>query len=342
LEPEPEASSLPDPAAQSCLPESAEAAVEETLEPVPDEVDDNQAIAVYAPFETPLEAIGPIPRPVATGSLRSRTRIATLIIIAGAAVVAIAALATWHLALPRLERHRVASPRSEGMPPKPVSRALPAGPEETPPGFAPTVYPAPSEPLSLEDEAGFETPTLATRTSRLRATLNREPSYYEAYADARAEMDEGLAYVSFGDVFNPARFAAPESLRAVRRTVAAAGNILRVYRGREVMLEQTYRPDDPGERGSLRERFATAEATRALLSDLDSLLGVLVSQQGRFAYRERTLRFQEPTAAAAYGDLRRRIVATVRTWHDSAPAQNLVTMPRLLRALGELPPPAQR
>jgi hypothetical protein len=184
---------------------------------------------------------------------------------------------------------------------------------------------------------------LDVRTSRLRATRNRTPSYFEAYADARAEMDEGLEYINFQRVFAPARFAAPESVRATRRMITAAGNILRVYRGREVMMEQTYRPNEPDGHGSLREPFETAEATRSLLSDVDSLFGVLVAQQGRFAYDGVSLRFEDRDAARAYDALRRDIVAAMASWRDSAVAQDLVTMPRLLRGFGgATPPPVHR
>jgi hypothetical protein len=181
-----------------------------------------------------------------------------------------------------------------------------------------------------------------TRVSRFTATRTRLPTYFEAYADARSEMDDGFDYVSFRRVFAPSRFAAPESVRATRRMVAAAGNILRVYRGREVMLEQTYRPDDPGGRGSLREPFETAEASRALLADVDSLFGLLVSQQGRYSYTNDAVHFQEPRAARSYNQLRAEIVHTLSDWRDSSGASNRVTLPRLLQALGgTLPPPAR-
>jgi hypothetical protein len=124
--------------------------------------------------------------------------------------------------------------------------------------------------------------------------------------------------------------------------VSAAGNILRVYRGREVMLEQSYRPDDPGGQGTLREPFETAEATRALLADVDSLFGLLLSQQGRFTYDGETVRFQDRHAGQAYAVLRGDIGAVIRTWRDSASARDLVTMPRLIRALGDFPTPPVR
>lgn len=209
----------------------------------------------------------------------------------------------------------------------------------------PNLFPAPSKPLANMPSAP-DTASPAnreeTRTSRLTATRTRLPSYFEAYADARSEMDDGFDYVSFRRVFAPSRFAAPESVRATRRMVQAAGNILRVYRGREVMLEQTYRPDDPGGRGSLREPFETAEASRALLADVDSLFGILVSQQGRYSYSGDGVHFQDPRTARTYGHLRSEIVSALADWRDSSVAANRITLPRLLQALGGTAPPPVR
>ena len=107
------------------------------------------------------------------------------------------------------------------------------------------------------------------------------------------------------------------------------------------MLEQTYRPDDPGGRGSLREPFETAEASRALLADVDSLFGLLVSQQGRFSYGNEAIRFQDSRTAQGYNRIRAEIVNTLTAWRDSTGATNRVTLPRLLQAIGgTLPPPA--
>jgi hypothetical protein len=194
--------------------------------------------------------------------------------------------------------------------------------------------------MPTSDSATTPPPSSETHTLRLPATRNRIPSYFEAYADARAEMDEALGYINFQHVFAPARFATPESLRATRRMVAAAGNIVRVYRGREVMMEQTYRPEDPGGKGSLRESFETAEAVRSLLSDVDSVFGLMVFQQGRFRYSGESVSFEEPRAAEAYAALRSEIASTIQTWRDLPEATDLVTIPRLLRAFdGATPPP---
>ncbi|HXI20248.1 MAG TPA: hypothetical protein VNH46_04145, partial [Gemmatimonadales bacterium] len=132
------------------------------------------------------------------------------------------------------------------------------------------------------------------------------------------------------------------SLRAAWHTVDAAVNIVRVYRGKEVMLEQTYRPAETDDAGSLREPFLAAEASRTLLESVDSLFGLLVAQQAGVVARANGLKFADPSAAAEYTVLREQIRAQIARWRDSAEAPNRVTMPRLLRALAGGPPPALR
>lgn len=211
----------------------------------------------------------------------------------------------------------------------------------------PVVYPAPSKPLTPASKsapaAAQPPPNQPPRTvSRLGTSVNKMPSYYEAYADARAEMDESLSYVDFRRVFAPYRFASADSIRATRRMVAAAGNILRVYRGREVMLEQTYRPGEPEGKGSLREPFEVSEASRALLADVDSLFAILVSQEGEVKYRDNGLSFRNGRAAQVYSEMRRQIIQALNTLGDPAEAADRVTMPRLLRGFGGDRPPLAR
>lgn len=205
----------------------------------------------------------------------------------------------------------------------------------------------PVAPPDSEAPAPVPTPSLAetdpgTRVSSPRAGRTSGVSYNEAYAEARAELDESLGYVQFRRVFSAARFSSADSIRAARRMIGAAVNILRAYRGREVMLEQTYRPDDPGGRGTLREPFETAETSRTLLNDADSLFGLLVAQQGRFLFDGTSLRFTDPRAARLYSDLRRRIMLTLGDWRHAPDLNPGVTIPRLVLALGaEAPPPAR-
>jgi hypothetical protein len=271
-------------------------------------------------------------------------------LVLGAVVLAAGGVIFYYARAPRLAQ------RAEGMSPPPAPTPADPRPTAQPavdkatlaprlvrPDTVAVVYPAPSKPLALsKEERDSPAPVVPKVVSRLGTTVTRLPSYFEAYADARAEMDEGLDYVGFRRVFAPSRFSSPESLRTARRTVAAAVNILRVYRVREVMLEQTYRAGEPDDRGSLREAFEVAEASRGLLADLDSLFAILVAQEGAVRYRDDALFFQNPGAARAYADIRRRVIETLADPRDSVEAANRVTMPRLIRAFGpDRPPPAR-
>ncbi|HWA17291.1 MAG TPA: hypothetical protein VG817_12720 [Gemmatimonadales bacterium] len=213
----------------------------------------------------------------------------------------------------------------------------------------PDTYPTPLKPrpAAVATPRRDTAPKPAAAPAAVAATpkpppVSKTPSYYQAYADARQEMDQSLAYVNFRRVFAPGRFSSMDSLRATKRMVVAAGNILRVYRGREVQLEQTFRPDDPGGRNSLREPFETSEASRALLADVDSLFTLLVSQEGEITVTGTEIRFRSTRAARAYNEVRREILQTLSTWRDSAEAANRVTMPRLVLALGTFQPPVGR
>jgi hypothetical protein len=240
---------------------------------------------------------------------------------------------------PAPTRPKLAPPTTPA--PSPVRTArVPSAPEATQPAPKPVVPVAPPRRDSTPRVA--VTPAPAPARPRPATNTSRTPSYFQAYADARSEMDESLAYVSFRRVFSPGRFSGSDSLRATKRMVVAAGNILRVYRGREVMLEQQYRPEDPGGRNSLREPFETSEASRALLSDVDSLFALLVNQDGEVTVTEREVRFRSARTAQAYNQIRRQISQTLATWRDSAEASNRVTMPRLVQALGTSLPPVAR
>jgi hypothetical protein len=216
------------------------------------------------------------------------------------------------------------------------------------PAAVPESFPAPSKPLPTaaevprRDTVAKPVAVVPVVPKPRPTSAIRAPSYFQAYADARSEMDQSLAYVNFRRVFAPGRFTSMDSLRATKRMVVAAGNILRVYRGREVQLEQTFRPDDPGGRNSLREPFETSEASRALLSDVDSLFSLLVNQEGEITVSTTEIRFRNTRSARSYNALRREILQVLSIWRDSAEASNRVTMPRLVQALGAYQPPVAR
>ena len=235
-----------------------------------------------------------------------------LVIAAALGTVLLMALGSRSLKRSLLARAGEAPPSAlettSGMTSAPIQRALSGAP-------------APAGPQG-------DVPTLQARA--------QAESYFEAYADAWARMDRELALAEFRDVFAVGRFAAPESVRAGRQLIEAARRAVRHYQDRETVLEQSYRP---APRESLRERADGAEAARALLSDADSLFGLMGSQEGRYVYDRGSVAFDNAEAARRYAVLRRSIISTVESWRDSSMVPETITLPRLLRDWGDGEPP---
>jgi len=170
--------------------------------------------------------------------------------------------------------------------------------------------------------------------------LLRHPlSYAEAYAGARAEMENGLSYLRARDLLAGSRFLSPGSARQSRRLVASVGNVFRAYRTQEVLIEQA---SELTANSSQRESFAASEATRTLLADAESLFAIVAEAGEGARSTPAGLRFTEPADGARYARIRADYVATASLWRDSLAGPRLVTVPRVLRVLGPLPPPTRR
>lgn len=163
--------------------------------------------------------------------------------------------------------------------------------------------------------------------------------YPEAYAEARGDLEESLGYLGARDLLIGRRFLTADSARHSRRLVAAVGNVFRVYRGQEVLIEQA---SSPSRGRSLRESFQASEATRLMLVDAESLFAIVAGAEGRVTSSVTGLRFADSAGAAQYSQVRGELVGLIRTWRDSAAGPSLVTVPRVLQLLGPLPPPLAR
>lgn len=202
---------------------------------------------------------------------------------------------------------------------------------------------APSPPLPLDAPSNPDSllPPGDAFLSRLGASPPPGLTYAEAYADAQTALEEAFELVGFRDLFAPVRFAHTDSIRSARRMVAAAANIIVVYRGQEVMLEQTYHNGGSGSPETLRESFEQAEAGRALLAAADSLFGLLLTHAGRFALAEQQISFADSATARRYGALRREIVSLVRgTQPVPRGGETVGALGRLRRTIGNDYPPS--
>jgi hypothetical protein len=226
----------------------------------------------------------------------------------------------------------------EGMTP-PAEAPAPVQPVPTPPPEAASAVLTPDSAAAELAQAGTPKPLPSTRES-LAAAPTIDP-YLAGYDDAREELDDGMAYIRFNHVFSPARMRSADSVRATRRAIAAAGNIVRTYRAREVMLEQTVGATRP-ESTSKRESFEAGMAVRDLLDDADSLYALLSSQYGRYSLSPDSILFANATAATVWNRVRGRLLGNLRVWDDSVSTSARVTMPRLVKSLGNPPPPLAR
>jgi hypothetical protein len=104
------------------------------------------------------------------------------------------------------------------------------------------------------------------------------------------------------------------------------------------MLEQTVGATRPPTL-SQRESYEAGAAVRDMLEDSDSLYSLLTSQQGRYTLQEGSISFTSPTAATIWNRVRGRLLATVQVWHDSTGTSAAVTVPHLVHALTNPPPP---
>jgi hypothetical protein len=179
---------------------------------------------------------------------------------------------------------------------------------------------------------------------RERESLGAAPtldSYETGYVEARDELEDALDYIRFDHVFAPVRLRNAEAVRITRRSIAAAGNIVSTYRAREVMLEQTVGAMRPAAL-SQRESYEAGAAVREMLEDSDSLYALLTSQQGRYAVQEGSISFTNPTASTIWNRVRGRLLGTVAVWRDSTGITASVTVPHMVHALTNPPPPAAK
>jgi hypothetical protein len=157
-------------------------------------------------------------------------------------------------------------------------------------------------------------PAIAGLRAMTAAELRR--SYTVAYAGARSDMDSTLAAAGVRAFFAPERFASTDSLRAGRRMVLAARNVLRAYNRAEVQIERAYRdtvayqvkrmgwgPEQQNEwkaRAALKESYESAQLADSLLRSVDAVYALLVAQRGRYDLGPEGILFSDAKAANEY------------------------------------------
>ena len=170
-------------------------------------------------------------------------------------------------------------------------------------------------------------------------------NYEAAYAAARAELETGFRTSGFANVFAPEHLSSSQSVRTARLSASTASAYVAKYRRREAEIEAAYAdsadalakaPADRHvweSRTVLQESPEIAKLAGFLLAEVDSVFGVLASQDTAYEIKDGTITFQDAAAARAYSELRPWLDRNAHKWADttSGPPSSAA---RVLRAIG--------
>ncbi len=170
-----------------------------------------------------------------------------------------------------------------------------------------------------------------------------------AHDAARERLESGVRVARLGQLFSAGRLNPAGGVAETRMSLAGMANFVRVYRQQQTTIEREWQDSftvaskarawTPAAlrawyaRPSRMESPALAAMTSSLLEQIDSLFGVLDAQAGTYTLTRNTIRFEDASAARAYGELRSRIMTeldsvTVAAMDQSGP------MGYLLQAIG--------
>ena len=160
----------------------------------------------------------------------------------------------------------------------------------------------------------------------------RETTYDDAYHQARAEFEVSIRSLGFEDLFTPSRIGTADGLRTGRRLVAAVRNVVAVYRGEEVRIDQAFGTAND----SMRESYGTARSVDSLIAATDSIYALLQATDGRYRLRGDRIAFEDQRATAAYLGQAIWLEARLRDWNRN-PARTPMTIRPIVGAVGRVP-----
>ena len=160
-------------------------------------------------------------------------------------------------------------------------------------------------------------------------------------------------------LFSSARLTSRDSLRAGRRLVTSARNIVRVYHSDEVQIERAYRDtvtfqvsrmgwskgqqSDWKARATLKESYDGSELTDSLLTYTDNLYTLLLGNWGEYEISGNSISFDDPAVADEYQGLASWLQSHITQLDsESDNSSSSPTSRRIARALGGTRPPTLR
>ena len=161
---------------------------------------------------------------------------------------------------------------------------------------------------------------------------NGEVTYGDAYQQAGVRFEESVGSLGLGDLFAVSRISTADGLRTARRLLAAVRNIVAVYRGEELRIDQAFGMAET----SMRESYSTARSVDSLIAATDSIYALLQATDGHYRLRRGRIAFEYPQATAAYLGQAIWLEARLRDWNRN-PARTPLTIRPMIAAAGRVP-----
>jgi hypothetical protein len=171
-----------------------------------------------------------------------------------------------------------------------------------------------------------------------------------AHDEAQGRLQSGLRVARLNQLFSPARLSPTGGVTETRMGIAGAANFIRVYRQQREAIDREYQDsfvvvsrENKLSSSEIRQWYAKvapkevpaiATLTTTILTDVDSLLGVLAAQAGAYRVDNGIIHFEDEGAARAYGELRQEITKAVDVAKAAGDADSTGPMIYLLEAIG--------
>lgn len=185
------------------------------------------------------------------------------------------------------------------------------------------------------------------KANSAQALLSR---YAAAIDEARARLESGIRVARLHRLFAPGRLTPGGGVTETRLSLAGAANFIRVYRQQQAAIDNAYQDSVTViakqhrwtrkevkqwySRPQLKESPSLELLSGALLSGIDSILGVLDAHAGAYKVRGTAIAFEEPAATQAYATLRRQIREKIDAAVAAGGAMSFGPTGLLLQAIG--------
>ncbi len=319
--------------------------VSETPPVVPTSPIDQASAEPAADYTAPSEAVE---EPISAASVQRRTRrrhLPTRRALAGGLALGIGAVLLFAWGVWQVRSRRLPELLSNGRR-GPVQQAVAIGEPGGKLAVSTTGPSANTDSFSVADSLARSPLLPFPVVSPARLTNN----YAAQYAQARRDLDASLRSIHFDRLFAPARLNSVDSLRAGRKTIAAAMDLVRVYRRRQAGIEEAYRDSVKllaerlgwtsrevaawEWRVKLGESHQVGRMADSLLVAVDSAYGLLLSPAPRSTNAQGSIAFKDARVGRGYAELRLWLTQRINSWADSSERALPVTVGKILAAIG--------